>query len=120
MRVLLVDDSSSMRTIQRSQLNKLGITDIVEAEDGFDGLMKLADNMPVDLICLDINMPNMDGMTCLKKIRENDSYKDLKIIMITSESEKKKVIEAISSGASNYLVKPFTPEAFKEKLGLSG
>jgi two-component system chemotaxis response regulator CheY len=118
MKILLVDDSSSMRRIQKTQLGNLGITNIIEAEDGEDALEKLAENMPVDLVCLDINMPKMDGMTCLKRIRDNAEYKDVKIVMVTSESEKKKVIEAIQAGANNYLVKPFTPESLKEKLQL--
>lgn len=118
MRVLLVDDSMSMRRIQRTQLGNCGVTDIVEAEDGVDALEKLEAAMPVDIVCLDINMPRMDGMSCLKKIRENPAFKDVKVVMVTSESEKKKVIEAIQAGANNYLVKPFTPDSLKEKLGL--
>ena len=74
--------------------------------------------MPVDLVTLDVNMPEMDGLTCLQEIRANSAYNDLKVIMITSESEKTMVVEAVKSGASGYLVKPFTPEAYKEKLGI--
>jgi two-component system chemotaxis response regulator CheY len=118
MRVLLVDDSMSMRRIQRTQLANCGVTDIIEAEDGVDALEKLQAGMPVDIVCLDINMPRMDGMSCLRKIREDTTYKDVKVVMVTSESEKKKVIEAIQAGANNYLVKPFTPDSLKEKLGL--
>ncbi len=118
MKILLVDDSATMRRIQKTQLNNLGIKDIVEAENGDDALDKLYSNMPVDVILMDWNMPVMDGMTCLKKVRENASYKNVKIVMCTSESEKNKVIEAIKAGANNYIVKPFAPEALKEKLGL--
>ncbi|MDG5814523.1 response regulator [Chitinispirillales bacterium ANBcel5] len=118
MKVLLVDDSATMRRIQKTQITSLGITDIVEAGDGDDAFKKLKSAMPVDLILLDWNMPVMDGLTFLKKIRGIAEYKDVKVIMCTSESEKTRVIEALKSGANNYIVKPFTPDALKEKLGI--
>ncbi|MCL2844418.1 MAG: response regulator [Chitinivibrionia bacterium] len=117
MKVLLVDDSSTMRRIQTNQLNALGISDIVEAENGQDGLEKLAKNMP-DVVLLDWNMPVKNGFEFLTEARANAAYKDVKIIMCTSESEKSRVLEALKAGANNYMVKPFTPEALKEKLGL--
>jgi len=115
MKMMLVDDSSAMRRIQRNVLKKLGITDIDEAGDGAIAIEKLA-AAPVDCILLDWNMPNMDGLTCLKQIRSLDKIKGLKVIMCTSESEKTKIVEAIKAGANNYVVKPFTPEVLKEKL----
>jgi two-component system chemotaxis response regulator CheY len=117
MKVLLVDDSSTMRRIQTNQLNALGISDIVEAENGQDGLEKLAKSMP-DVVLLDWNMPVKNGFEFLTEARANAAYKDIKIIMCTSESEKSRVLEALKAGANNYMVKPFTPEALKEKLGL--
>jgi two-component system chemotaxis response regulator CheY len=107
-----------MRRIQKTQLSNLGISDIIEAENGQDGLDKLAQNMPIDLVMLDWNMPIMDGITMLKNVRANGSYKNVKVVMCTSESEKPKVIEALKAGANNYIVKPFTPEALKEKIGI--
>lgn len=118
MKILLVDDSATMRRIQKTQLSGLGVTDVVEAGDGSDALKKLPENMPVDIIMLDWNMPVMDGFTFLQKVREDATYKSVKIIMCTSESEKSRVVEALKAGANNYLVKPFTPEALKEKLGI--
>ncbi|MBD3420475.1 MAG: response regulator [Chitinivibrionales bacterium] len=118
MRILLVDDSATMRRIQKNQLAGMGITDVVEAENGQDALSKLADNMPLDFILLDWNMPIMDGYTFLTNVRSIADYKDVKIVMCTSESEKPKVLEALKAGANNYIVKPFTPEAMKEKLGI--
>lgn len=118
MKVLLVDDSATMRRIQKTQLNGLGISDIIEAGDGNEAMEKLKTNMPIDLIMLDWNMPVMDGFTFLTKVREDATYKGVKVIMCTSESEKTRVVEALKAGANNYLVKPFTPEALKEKLGL--
>lgn len=118
MKVMLVDDSATMRRIQKTQLSGMGLTDVVEAGNGEEAMARLQENMPVDLVLLDWNMPVMDGMTFLKKVRENDSYSKVKIIMCTSESEKPKVVEALKAGANNYLVKPFQPEALKEKLGI--
>lgn len=116
MKVLLVDDSSTMRRIQKTQLQGLGITNIIEASDGREALDVLQGNMPVDIILLDWNMPVMDGITFLKEVRANNTYKDVKIIMCTSESEKKRVVEAMKEGVNNYIVKPFSPDSLKEKL----
>lgn len=118
MRVLLVDDSNTMRRIQANQLEQLGVTDIIQAENGKDALEKLAANMPVGIVLLDWNMPIMDGYDCLQGIRSDATYKDVKVIMCTSESEKARVLEALKAGANNYIVKPFTPETLKEKIGL--
>jgi two-component system chemotaxis response regulator CheY len=118
MKLLLVDDSQTMRRIQRTQLNGLGITDIIEASHGEEALAVLKAQGPVDAMMLDWNMPVMDGFTLLTKLRAMPEYKEVKIIMCTSESEKSKVVEAIKAGANNYLIKPFTPESLKEKLGI--
>ncbi|MGM0444489.1 MAG: response regulator [Fibrobacterota bacterium] len=118
MKVLLVDDSSTMRRIQANQLKQLGVTDVVQAENGKDALQKLQENMPLDVVLLDWNMPVMDGYECLKAIRGNKSYAGLKVFMCTSESEKSNVLEALKAGANNYIVKPFTPDVLKEKIGL--
>ena len=107
-----------MRRIQKTQLSSLGITDIIEAVDGEDALTQLQGNMSVDVILLDWNMPIMDGLTFLKEVRKKTEYKQVKIVMCTSESEKSKVIEALKAGANNYIVKPFTPEGLKQKLGI--
>jgi len=117
MKLLLVDDSATMRRIQKTQLTTMGITDIDEAGNGEDALTKLS-QATFDVVLLDWNMPVMDGLTCLQNIRKNGAYSKIKVVMCTSESEKAKVMEALKAGASNYIVKPFTPEALKEKLGL--
>jgi two-component system chemotaxis response regulator CheY len=118
MRFMLVDDSQTMRRIQKTQLNGMGITDIQEASNGEEAMALLKTGGPFDIILLDWNMPVMDGLTFLKKARADEAYKSVKIIMCTSEAEKMKVVEAIKAGANNYIVKPFTPEALKEKLGI--
>jgi two-component system, chemotaxis family, chemotaxis protein CheY len=117
MKLLLVDDSATMRRIQKTQLSNMGIADVDEAGNGEEALGKLA-AAAFDVMLLDWNMPVMDGLACLKSIRANGAYSKIKVIMCTSESEKPKVMEALKAGANNYIVKPFSPEALKEKLGI--
>ncbi|MCU0609668.1 MAG: response regulator [Chitinispirillaceae bacterium] len=118
MKVLLVDDSATMRRILKGQLTLLGLTDIIEAGNGKLAIDTLTSTPGIDLVLLDWNMPEMDGFTCLKQIRANPALKAVKVIMCTSEADKAKVVEAIKAGANNYIVKPFTPETIKEKIGL--
>ncbi|ERP32132.1 response regulator [Chitinivibrio alkaliphilus] len=118
MKVLLVDDSNTMRRIQANQLKQLGVDDVVQAENGKEALQKLSENMPIDVMLLDWNMPVMDGYECLKAVRGDSTYKNVRIFMCTSESEKSNVVQALKAGANNYIVKPFTPDVLKEKIGL--
>ena len=113
MQILLVDDSRTIRNIQKNTLAKMGQTDVSEAADGFEALTALAAQRP-DLMLVDWNMPNMDGITLVKKVREKD--KTLPIIMVTTEAEKSRVIEALKAGVNNYVVKPFTAETLSEKI----
>jgi two-component system chemotaxis response regulator CheY len=107
-----------MRRILKGQLTALGITEVLEAANGKLALETLAGEPQINCVMLDWNMPEMDGFTCLKKIREEPAYKGIKVIMCTSEADKAKVVDALRAGANNYIVKPFTPETIKEKLGL--
>ncbi len=116
MKVLIVDDSGTMHKIIKNQLTNAGVEETVEAFDGEEGLAKLESEMPIDVVLLDINMPKMDGMTMLRKVRSDSRYGKVKIVMVTSESEKTKVLEAIRAGANDYIVKPFQAEDFKERL----
>jgi len=111
MRVLIVDDSKTMRKIERSVLVKLGYEDIEEAVNGQDAMSKVAAFKP-DLILLDWNMPIMDGITFLRNLRAKDTA--TRVIMVTTESEKSRVIEAIKAGVNNYAVKPFTPDSISK------
>lgn len=113
MKILLVDDSKTMRSIQKSVLGQLGYTEIEEACDGQDALSKVGAFQP-DLMLVDWNMPNMDGITFVKHIRQTN--KTTPIIMVTTESEKTRVIEAIKAGVNNYVVKPFTPDALSQRI----
>ncbi len=115
MKILLADDSSTMRRIQKNTLSKIGYTDVDEAEDGADAVKKVVAGK-YDLVLMDWNMPNMTGIEALKKIKEMPQYKTLPVIMVTSESEKTRILEAIQAGAANYVVKPFQPETLEEKI----
>ncbi len=113
MRIMLIDDSKTMRNIQKSVLKQLGYTELEEACDGQDALSKVSAFKP-DLCLVDWNMPNMDGLTFVKKFRETD--KTTPLIMVTTEAEKSRVIEAIKAGVNNYVVKPFTPDLLSERI----
>jgi len=113
MKILLVDDSKTMRSIQKSVLSQLGYSEIEEACDGQDALSKVGAFEP-DLMLVDWNMPIMDGITFVKQIRQTD--KTTPIIMVTTESEKSRVIEAIKAGVNNYVVKPFTPDSLSQRI----
>lgn len=112
-RVMLIDDSRTMRSIQRTMLTQLGVEEIEEAEDGQDALSKIGAFRP-DLVLVDWNMPVMDGLAFVKQVRARGYA--MPIIMVTTESEKSKVLAAIRAGVTNYVVKPFTPEALAERI----
>ncbi|MEX0876337.1 MAG: response regulator [Phycisphaerales bacterium] len=113
MKVLLIDDSKTMRDIQKSVLKQLGYTDIEEAVSGEDAMSKVADFNP-DLCLVDWNMPEMDGLAFVKNFRRQNKVTPL--IMVTTEAEKSRVIEAIRAGVNNYVVKPFTPDLLSERI----
>lgn len=113
MRVMLIDDSKTMRNIQKSVLKQLGYTDIEEACDGQDALSKIGAYKP-DFVLVDWNMPVMDGLTFIKTFRQTD--KTTPLIMVTTEAEKSRVIDAIKAGVNNYVVKPFTPELLSQRI----
>jgi len=114
MKILVVDDSSTMRRIICNALKQIGQSDVIEAEDGCQGLAKVKADPGIGLVLTDWNMPNMNGFEFLQKIRE--SNKDIPIVMVTTEAEKGNVLSAIKAGANNYIVKPFTPEILTEKI----
>ena len=114
MKFLIVDDSSTMRKIITNTLKKIGYNEFVEAEDGKDALDKLENN-PVDLVITDWNMPVMNGLDLVKTIRAGQ-FKDLPILMVTTNAAKSDVVEALKAGVNNYVIKPMTPEMLQDKL----
>lgn len=113
MKALVVDDSMTIRRIVIKALGMAGITDTVEAEDGMEAL-KATQSNEFDLILLDWNMPKMSGIDTLRSIRE--SGKKTPVIMVTTEAERSRVIEAIKTGANDYLIKPFSPDQLAAKV----
>lgn len=114
-KVLVVDDFATMRRIVKGVLKQLGFNSIVEAEDGTNALDTLKKEK-VGLIVSDWNMPKMTGLDLLKAVRGDNDLKEIPFIMVTAEGQKENVVEAVKAGVSNYIVKPFTPETFNEKL----
>ncbi len=115
LKILVVDDFSTMRRIVRNLLKELGYTNVDEAEDGVAALQKLKGSN-FQFVVTDWNMPNMTGIDLLKAIRADVALKHLPVLMITAEAKKENIIEAAQSGASGYIVKPFTAGTLEEKL----
>lgn len=115
LKVLVVDDFATMRRIVKNILKDIGFTDISEAEDGAVALKQLQAS-PADLVICDWNMPNMSGLDLLKAVRADATLKATPFVMVTAEAQKTRVVEAVQAGVSNYIVKPFTADAVKEKL----
>ncbi|MGL1862150.1 MAG: chemotaxis response regulator CheY [Pseudodesulfovibrio sp.] len=115
MRVLVVDDFSTMRKIVKNILRQIGFTNIVEADDGstaWEVLQK--DN--IEFIVSDWNMPIMSGIELLRKVRGSEEYADIPFLMVTAEAQQENIIEAVQAKVSNYIVKPFTPETMGQKI----
>ncbi|HEX5623743.1 MAG TPA: chemotaxis response regulator CheY [Sulfuricurvum sp.] len=116
MKLLVVDDSSTMRRIIKNTLSRLGYDDVLEGEDGVQGWNALNENPELGMLITDWNMPEMNGLELVKKVRADARFADLPIIMVTTEGGKAEVITALKAGVNNYIVKPFTPQVLKEKL----
>ena len=115
MRFLVVDDSSTMRRIIINTLNKLGHREIVEAANGREGIDRL-NAVDVDMIITDWNMPEMNGIEFIRAVRGLEKMKDTPVLMVTTNAAKDDIVEALRAGVNNYIVKPFTPATFKEKI----
>ena len=114
-KVLIVDDMSTMRRILKTVLKQIGYSNLVEAENGEEALEKLKSG-GFGLVVSDWNMPVMTGMELLRAVRTDPDLKDLPFLMVTAEAQKENIIEAIQAGVSNYVVKPFTADTLQEKL----
>lgn len=116
MKILVVDDMSTMRRIVKNILKQLGFSNMEEAENGAEALQKLRTE-PYGFVVSDWNMPVMPGIEMLRAIRADEKLKHIPVLMVTAEAQKENLIEAIQAGVSNYIVKPFTAETMQEKIG---
>ena len=115
MKILVVDDMSTMRRIVKNILKQLGFSNLDEAENGQEALQKLrADTF--GFVVSDWNMPVMPGIELLRAIRADENLKHIPVLMVTAEAQKENLIEAIQAGVNNYVVKPFTAETMQEKI----
>ena len=119
MKALIVDDSKAIRSIIGKHLKALGF-EVVEAVSGVEALVQLKKMGGADIALLDWNMPEMDGFEFLSRVRADAEFSDLRVMMVTTESEMTQVAKALEAGANEYLMKPFTKEALFEKLVLLG
>ena len=122
MRALVIDDSRAMRRIVSGILEGLGY-ETQQAGHGREGLDVLegldSDGLP-DLVCVDWNMPVMDGLQFVSAVRSNPAWRSMTIMMVTSESEHTQIVRALAAGAHEYVIKPFTADAIRDKLALLG
>jgi len=115
MKILVVDDFSTMRRIIKNLLRDLGFTNTMEADDGTSALPMLQKG-DYDFLVTDWNMPGMQGIDLLKAIREDPHLSTLPVLMVTAESKREQIIEAAQAGVNGYIVKPFTAQTLKEKI----
>ncbi len=118
MQAIVVDDSSTMRKLLKSILLSAGL-EVIEARDGLDALACLQQRAP-DIALLDWNMPEMSGVELLSKLRADHAYDQMRIMMVTTESEQEHIIQALQKGADEYVMKPFTKDAVLDKLQILG
>jgi two-component system, chemotaxis family, chemotaxis protein CheY len=114
---LVIDDSRVVRSILRNYLSEMGIS-ALEAGDGAQALVILAEHPEIMLALVDWNMPVMDGLQFISEVRRQSVYADLKIVMVTTESESEQIMRAMAAGANEYVMKPFTKEVLEAKLSM--
>ncbi|MEN9465646.1 MAG: hypothetical protein RL217_1827 [Pseudomonadota bacterium] len=115
MKILIVDDFSTMRRIVKNLLRDLGFTNTQEADDGNTALPMLL-NGDFDFLVTDWNMPGMSGIDLLKKVRADERLKNLPVLMVTAEAKREQIVAAAQAGVNGYVVKPFTAAVLKEKI----
>ena len=115
LKFLVVDDSLTMRRIVVNALKSIGYDSVIEAADGKEAFGKLQSE-GADFVISDWNMPEMNGLELVKAIRASSGFSDLPVLMVTTRGNKEDVIEAMQARVNNYIIKPFTPQALKEKL----
>jgi two-component system, chemotaxis family, chemotaxis protein CheY len=119
MQALVVDDSRAMRSILARLMTNLGF-EVAQAGDGQDALDQLEAGLRPDVALVDWNMPVMDGLTFIKSVRARDEFRDMSLMMVTTESEHTNIVRALAAGAHEYVIKPFSDEVISEKLALLG
>jgi two-component system chemotaxis response regulator CheY len=119
MRVLIVDDSRFIRQYLRQLLESMGFS-CEEAVDGHAALQMLRGTSLFDFMLLDVNMPGMSGLECVKELRETGLQPSMKVMMVTTEADNSYICQALDYGADEFLMKPFTPESLREKLAMIG
>jgi two-component system chemotaxis response regulator CheY len=115
MRILVVDDFSTMRRIIKNILRQLGFNNIVEADDGTTA-WEIMNKDRVEFVISDWNMPKMTGIDLLRKVRGSEEFADVPFLMVTAEAQQENIIEAVQAKVSNYIVKPFTAETLGQKI----
>ncbi|HDP25976.1 MAG TPA: response regulator [Deltaproteobacteria bacterium] len=115
MKVLVVDDFSTMRRIVRNILRQLNFTNIIEADDGSTAL-EILQREKIAMVISDWNMPKMTGLELLKVMKADDALRPIPFLMVTAEAQQENIIEAVKSGVNNYIVKPFTAETLSQKI----
>ncbi|RMF17734.1 MAG: chemotaxis protein CheY [Gammaproteobacteria bacterium] len=115
MKILVVDDFSTMRRIIKNLLRDLGFTNVEEADDGNTALPMLKTGK-FDFLITDWNMPGMTGIDLLKSVRADDNLKTLPVLMVTAEAKRDQIVAAAQAGVNGYVVKPFTAAVLKEKI----
>jgi two-component system chemotaxis response regulator CheY len=119
MLAMVIDDSRAMRAILKRIVVELGF-DVVEAADGQEALDKMVDGPLPDIALIDWNMPVMDGLEFVTAVRANRNWREVTLMMVTTEGEHAQIVRALAAGAHEYVIKPFTPDAIEEKLQLLG
>lgn len=115
MKILIVDDFSTMRRIIKNLLRDLGFENVQEADDGVSALPMLKDG-DFEFLITDWNMPGMTGIDLLKSVRADEKLSTLPVLLVTAEAKKEQIVEAAQAGVNGYIVKPFTAGTLKEKL----
>lgn len=115
MKILIVDDFSTMRRIIKNLLTELGFSKFEEADDGATAI-PILESGGIDFVVTDWNMPKMTGLDLIKAIRANNNTKTLPILLVTAEAKKEQIVEAAKAGVNGYIVKPFTAVTLKEKV----
>ena len=115
MKALVIDDSRAMRTIIGQILKSIGY-EVADAGNGREGLQRVSEVGPLNLILVDWNMPEMNGIEFVRALRSDRKYDDVRVMMVTTETEMKRMAEALEQGANEYVMKPFTRDVILQKL----